>query len=108
MICFVNLFDNILERILMTRTINSRINAEANAFGWPEGREYILKIIVGNAAVESKNEVGIRLENPAVKRMEAASPIPRPNPNSIPARIPGNACLRMTLNAVSNFVDPKE
>ena len=64
--------------------------------------------MVGRAAVESKNEVGMLSEKPAVKRMEAASPIPRPSPNNTPAIMPGYACFVIILNDVSIFVEPKE
>ena len=43
--------------------------------------------MVGRVAVESKSDVGKRFEKPAVKRIDAASPIPRPSPKRIPARI---------------------
>src|SRR4030042_3839096 len=40
--------------------------------------------------------------------MEAASPIPLPNPNKKPAIIPGIACFLTTFKDISNFVDPSE
>ena len=58
--------------------------------------------------MESNIDVGIWFEKPAVNRIDAASPIPRPRPRRTPASIPGNACRRTTRIAVSNFVDPKE
>jgi hypothetical protein len=64
--------------------------------------------MVGSAEVESNNDPGMRLEKPAVNKIEAASPIPLPNPKRMPASIPGNACFRTTLTAVSNFVEPNE
>ena len=47
-------------------------------------------------------------EKPAVNKIDAASPIPRPRPRRTPAMIPGRACLRTTFIAVSNLVEPSE
>ena len=58
--------------------------------------------------LDQKLMLEYRFEEPAVNKIDAASPIPLPSPNNTPARIPGNACRLITFTAVSNFVDPNE